>query len=85
MSRLCMLYKAVNGVVALPTHILQTADHRVRDSAYKYKHLPKQKSALANSYYNRTVGDRNILKVEVKLAPSPTAFEAWDCCNHHKL
>ena len=31
-SRLYMLYKhdkAVNGVVALPTHILQTADHRV--------------------------------------------------------
>ena len=33
MSRLCMLYKAVNSEVALPTHILQTADHRVRDSA----------------------------------------------------
>ena len=42
MSRLCMLYKAVNGEVALPTHILQTADH-------KYKHLPAKKSALAKS------------------------------------
>ena len=76
MSRLCMLYKAVNGEVALPTHILQTADHRVRDFAYKYKHLPAKKSALANSFYNRTVRDWNILKGEVKLAPSPAAFKA---------
>ena len=76
MSRLCMLYKAVKGEVALPTHILQTADHRVRNSAYKYKHLPAKKSALANSFYNRTVSDWNILKVEVKLAPSPAAFKA---------
>ena len=71
-----MLYKAVNGEVALPTHILQTADHKVRDSAHKYKHLPAKKSALANSFYNRTVRDWNILKVEVKLAPSPAAFKA---------
>ena len=76
MSRLCMLYKAVNGEMALPTHILQTADHRVRDSAYKYKHLPAKKSALANSFYNRTVRDWNILKDEVKLAPSPAAIKA---------
>ena len=60
MSRLCMLDKAVNGEVALLTHILQTADHRVRDIAHKYKHLPAKKSALANSFYNRTVRDWNI-------------------------
>ena len=76
MSRLCMLYKAVNGEMALPTHILQSADHRVCDSAHKYKHLPAKKSSLANSFYNRTVRDWNILKVEVKLAPSPAAFKA---------
>ena len=56
------------------THILQTADHRVRDSAHKYQHLPAKKSALANSFYNRTVRNWNILKV--KLAPSPAAFKA---------
>ena len=30
-------------LVALSTHILQTADHRVCDSAHKYKHLPAKK------------------------------------------
>ena len=57
-----MIYKAVNCEVALPTHILQTADHRVCDSAHKYKHLPAKKSALANSFYNRTVKDWHILE-----------------------
>ena len=71
-----MLDKAVNGEVALLTHILQTADHRVRDIAHKYKHLPAKKSALANSFYNRTVRDWNIFKMEVKLAPSPATFKA---------
>ena len=58
MSRLCTLYKAVNGAVVLPTHILQTADHRPQ-------YLPAKKLALANSFYNRTVRDWDILKVEV--------------------
>ena len=71
-----MLYKAVNGEVALSTHILQTADHRVRNSAHEYKHLPVKKSALTNSFYKKTVREWNILKVEVKLAPSPAAFKA---------
>ena len=52
------------------------ADHRVRNSAHKYKHLPAKKLALANSFYSRTGRDWNILKVEVKLAPSPAAFKA---------
>ena len=68
------MYKAVNGTVALPTHILQTAD--ILQMAYKYKHLPANKSALANSLYYRAVRDWNILKVEVKLVPSPAVFKA---------
>ena len=35
-----------------------------------------KKSALTNLFYNKTVREWNILKVEVKLAPPPAAFEA---------
>ena len=71
-----MLFKAVKGLVALPTDILQRADPRVRDSAHKYKHLTARKAAFANSFYIRTVRDWNQLPVDVKLAPSPAAFKA---------
>ena len=51
MSRLCMLYKAVNGEVARPTHILQTADHRVHNSAHKYKHLPAKENQPLSTHF----------------------------------
>ena len=61
------------GEVALPTHILQTADHIVRDAVHKYKHLQLKNQP---THFTTEQWDWNILKVEVKLAPSPAAFKA---------
>lgn len=75
-ARLTMLYKAVNGVVALPLNMLQRADSRVRGSAQNFKHLKARKAAFSNSFFPRTVREWNQLPLDVKLAPSTAAFKA---------
>ena len=72
-----MLYKKINGAAALPTRIPQTVGHSDSVEILPANTIFQLKiSALANSFYNRTVSDWNILIVEVKLVPSPAAFKA---------
>ena len=76
-ARLIMLYKAVNGEVALPIdNILEKADSRTRGSTQNnFKHIRSRKRVAQQSFFVRTVPDWNILATETKAAPSSEAFK----------
>ena len=74
-SRLCMFYKVVNGLVALPVDTLIKADQRTRGGEHNYKPIKSNKQAYKNSFYSQTIRESNILPTEVKASQSLETFK----------
>ena len=76
-ARVTLLYKAVNGLVALPTSdILCKADARTRGGQNNFKHIKTAKRPYSNYFFPLTIQDWNALPTATKSAPSLAAFKA---------
>ncbi len=76
-ARLCMLYKAANGVVALPQEYLITQDKRTRGgNSSNFKHIRAKKKQSEQSFVVRTIPEWNGLPVDSKGAPTLETFKA---------
>ena len=74
-ARLCMMYKAINGLVALPTSHLHKSDSRTRGGLHNFKYIMTNKTQHANYSYLRTIKDWNKLPESLKATPNLTAFK----------
>ena len=79
MSRLCMMYKMTNKLVDVPTDkYLIPAQKRTRNihvSDFKYKSYQPRIDVFKNSYFPRTIVERNLLSPSTVGASSLDSFK----------
>ena len=75
--RLILMYKIVNGLVALPTTPLKPASGRTRaNHQFKYQTIRTNCDTVKYSYFPRTIPEWNNLKSDIVNSPSVDAFKA---------
>ena len=75
--RLILMYKIVNGLVAVPTTPLKPALGRTRaNHQFKYQTIRTNCDTVKYSYFPRTIPEWNNLKSDIVNSPSVDAFKA---------
>ena len=75
--RLILMYKIVNGLVAVPATPLEPACDRTRaNHQYKYRTIRTTCDIAKYSYFPRTIPEWNVLRADIVDSPSVDAFKA---------
>ena len=76
-ARLCMLFKAIHGLAAIPTDSFQRPSRATRYSTeHTFINLSCRIDAYRFSFFPRTIVDWNALTEAVRLKPSVDSFRA---------
>ena len=73
-QRLCMMYKIVHGLVAVPPTRLVKPNRQLRGHRYKYQHISTNCEQSKHSFYPRTIREWNSLDANIAEAPSLESF-----------
>ena len=73
-QRLCMMYKIVHGLVAVPPTHLVKPNRQLRGHRYKYQHISTNCEQSKHSFYPRTIREWNSLDANIAEAPSLESF-----------
>ena len=75
-QRLTMMYKVVQGLVAVPASSLEPADTRTRaNHAFKFRSITTATTQYKHSFFPRTIPEWNNLKKEVAESGSLNIFK----------
>ena len=73
-QRLCMMYKIVHGLVAVPPTCLVKPNRQLCGHRYKYQHISTNCEQSKHSFYPRTIREWNSLDANIAEAPSLESF-----------
>ena len=76
-QRLCMMYKIVHGLVAVPPTRLVKPNRQLRGHRYKYQHISTNCEQSKHSFYPRTIREWNSLDANIAEAPSLEHYFMW--------
>jgi len=75
-QRLTTMFKIVQGLVAVPSSHLISADSRTRaNHVYKFKNISASSTVYMNSFFPRTIPQWNSLDKDIAEAPSLSCFK----------
>jgi len=73
--RLTLLFKILQGLVAVQTDMMVPSDTRTRHHNQSYKHISADTRNYANSFFPRTISDWNKLPADTINSQTPVAFK----------